>query len=804
MSLPTPQVRFPSLNDWPMVARHKILADVLRFLAPTNPKANSRLLHIRGESGVGKSFVVNSLLCSFAAQCPEAVILYTDIDESEFESADLEKRLIALASHPTAPTRTDPLNVPRDRCLARYVKPRSLPQRLGKIAFQLLRAAVGFIPGVGDPIKSALPEDYPESRIRLLAENGKLWEFLIATAKEAPVVVALDNIQFLPKSIQIEIDTHLATSEIGFRFVAIERLAGNDRNVWQFRCFQENRQRIEIGPLSKHSTDCLVKKILGKQVAKLPEVCAAIYRKSLGNPKQIWLQLRSIVHGVQRVGLESESSSYEEVILGLPQFDKLILQLVTLLIGGLRVEDLVSVLHFMTQTTPKSDIHQTISDLVTMGFLIVNSSASDRVRTEHELVRTTIRKTTTESELLGLRQSAILALTQHLDTIAPNEEKQRLSDRLIGLLSASEIRANKKHLVRITILVGQQAAKGRYHYLAALFLESPISDIVDLLPESCLVSFLDAFQRTSLFDSGLVAIELIKQGRSDHPRQLSLYAAKYLVQKFQYREAERILDGIAADTESEAILFNIILNQCREDDARRMVYALPPSPAPLDEFQCVMLRNSAHLFPEVEARAMLDRARLEFIRLGLKFGLATTRNNRGVLELWAGQLDTAYIELHAARAAFQEFGSNEVYQPLNNLAVLEAMRRKLNNAQSLMQMAKDTVSPNLEMDALMLRHNCLCLRALRQEVTLAYVASESKAIYRESLKTRDERFQNVLALFAVGIDEAMNSTSEIQLLPRVRQHLLSSETTGIEVRTETKLDGRGVVVIFVLSPHWRY
>jgi hypothetical protein len=787
-----------------MVARHKILADALRFLAPTNRQAHSRLLHISGESGIGKSFVVHSLLCSFAAQCPEAVILYADIDESQFESTDLEKRLIALASHPTAPTRGDPSNVPRHRCFARYLKPRSLSQRGGQIAFKLLRAAIGFIPGVGASLKLVLPEDYPESRIRLLAKSGKLWEFLIADAEEAPVVVALDNIQFLPKSIQIEIDTRLATSEVGFRFVAIERVAGKDRNAWQFRCFRENRQRIEIGPLSKDSTDRLVKKILGKQVAKLPEVGAAIYRKSLGNPKQIWLQLHSIVSSAQQIGRDPATSSYDEVILGLPHFDKLILQLVTLLIGGLRVEDLVSVLHFMTQSTPKSDIHQTIVDLVTMGFLIINGSASDRVKTEHELVRTTIRRTTSESELLGLRQSAILALTQHLDTVASDAEKQRLADRLIGLLSASEIRANKKHLVRIATLVGQQAGQGRYHYLTALFLESPISDIVELLPESCLVAFLDAFQKTSSFDSGLIAIELIKRKRSDHFRQLSLYGAKYLVQKFQYREAEQILTGIVADTESEAIRFNIALNLCRDGDARRMVYALPPPPTPLDEFQCVVLRNSAHLFSADEARTLLDRAQSEFIRLGLRFGLATTQNNRGVLELWAGELDAAYDELDAARVAFQGLGSNEIYQPLNNLAILQIMRGNFHEAQLLIQMAKDTVSPNLAMDALMLRHNSLCLRVLRREVTLAHVASESKLIYQQSLATRDARFQSVLALFAAEIDETIYGTSEIPLSPQIKMQLQSRETTGIELRTEATLDGWRGALIFVLSPHWRY
>lgn len=785
-----------------MVARNESLADAMGFLDPENYGSPSRLLLVRGESGAGKTFWTKSLLFDFATRCPEAIILYADIDESEFESSDLETRLIALASHPAKASKSDPQQMPAQRCLSFYSKRRSALQHISRATFRVARTAIELVPVIGTALKSAFPEEYPESRLRALSGAGKPWEFLAAAAEKAPVIVALDNVQFLPRSVRMEIDTRLAVSESGFRFVVIERLADEHQPSWQFRCFQSHRHQVDIGPLSKDSSDDLVRRILGTGVTRLPEVSAAIYRKSLGNPKQVWLQLRSIMQGAQRASA-NDCSPYEELIVHLPVLDRLILQLVTLLIGGLRLDDIVSITHGIAQSTSKPDIHQSITDLVAIGFLIINGSTSDRVRTEHELVRTTIRNTTTEAELLGLRQSAILALTQHIDSVGTDPEKERLSDRLVGLLTAAELRANKKHVVRVASLVGYQAEKGRYHYLVTLFFESPVGEILDLLPDSCLLAFLDAFQKASSFDSGLVAIEMIRQKRPDHARFLALFAAKYHVQKFQYREAERLLGEISADTESEAIRFNIILNICRDAEARDMVAALPVS-TPLDEFQSVILRNSAHLFGEESARRNLERAQREFSRLGLKFAVATTRNNRGVLELWAGNLDIAQRELQAAQRAFQDFGSNEVYQPLNNLAVLEAVRGNYQTAQRLLQMAKDTVSADLSMDALMLEHNALGLQLLQREISLERATTELRRLYRASLDTRDQRFQDVLALCLSELETAQRAQCSNRPPAEFMESLQSRSTSGIEIAISAKVGNAPLTLWFVLSPHWRY
>src|SRR5258707_175524 len=99
-----------------------------------------------------------------------------------------------------------------------------------------------------------------------------------------------------------------------------------------------------------------------------------------------------------------------------------------------------------------------------------------------------------------------------------------------------------------------------------------------------------------------------------------------------------------------------------------------PEERALDEFQCVMLRNAGHLYDGTESRQLLNRSRNAFTRLGLRFGAATATNNLGVVALWGGHHRQAERELSSARAQLEDLGSNEVYQPLINLAVLRILQ----------------------------------------------------------------------------------------------------------------------------------
>ena len=222
------------------------------------------------------------------------------------------------------------------------------------------------------------------------------------------------------------------------------------------------------------------------------------------------------------------------------------------------------------------------------------------------------------------------------------------------------------------------------------------------------------------------------------------------MQKFEYEEAESLLRQLKPNSDSDAILFNILLNLRRESEARRMVAALPRRVDELDEAQCVMLRNAGHLYDTTTARRLLTRAKKGFSRLGLKFGEATTLNNLGLLEIWDGKYGEARRQLTIARDMLDALGSNETYQPLTNLAVLHAMEGDLVSAEQLLEQAQRAVSPWLLMDEIMLRFNRLVLNLINGSVTITDATATARELYNRSLQTKDLRFQDVLCWFAIN------------------------------------------------------
>lgn len=812
--------RFPDENKWPFIGRDRDLERCLAFLRPDDTLAPSRLLHLVGESGAGKSFFVKELICRFTERATTTMGLYINVEESEFESTQLEKRLALLASYPAEPTRSDPQHVPINAELAKYLRP--LPKRLRAIryAYGGVREATTEIPLFGKVLNALLPSALPVSKRRELAVAGRFWDFLITTAERDPVLLVIDNFQFLPDSVAMELDGVLAVADTGFRLVVVERLSEGVSDAWKLRCFGNQRMTVEMAAFSPDQTRNLVGTVLGESTPRLPDVSDVIFRKSGGNPKQIWLQLRayelnrntqlatvpeSRALQLSRAGqpVETVIGSYDETIKSLPSLDRLALQLVTLVMGGLKVDDIVGILRSMVHPLSEEDVRKAILDLALVGLLIVNGAQNNRVRTEHELVSRSVRRLTTEEEAHELRMDVVSALSLRLEYALDDEEYERLVDRLVGLITPEELRRRHDLLAHMIALIDRQHSKERFHYLAWLFGTPSGEGVVDILPPHCLEAFLDAFQKTSQFDKGLAAVELMRVKGKVTPRKLSLFAAMYLVQKFEYGQAESLLRSLEAGTDRDVILFNILLNLCRDSEAKRMIEPLHLAQH-LDEFQCVILRNSSHLYDENTARGLLLRARDGFKRLGLNFGEATTQNNLGVLEMWAGRYDDAQRHLTAARATLDAIGSNEVYQPLTNLAVLQAVEGDLTTARQLLDRARTVVSSGLRMDEIMLRFNLLTIELIEGSVSGTDAAARAVELYERSLRTMDMRFRAVLSWFASQMETLFNGSSSIPVPPNFDSEIRTGRNSGLEIFSDVMVGDIKVTVVFVLSPHWRY
>lgn len=795
---------FPDEDHWPLLGRAGELDRCLAFLAPEDKTAPSRLLHVSGDSGAGKSFFVKELLCRFAQRAPASVALYVDIDESDFESAELEKRLAVLAAQSASPSRGDPQHIPAGADLARHLAPLPRWRRLLAFAYRAVRELSVALPLVGRILGALLPRELPPPRARALVRAGRCWEYLINMARRSPVLLVIDNVQFLPRSVLLEIDTVLAAADRGFRLTIVERVLPSTPTTTSLRCFRSHRLLQELRPISEDDTDVLVRSIVRAPDADIPSISAAVFRKSQGNPKQIWLQLRSL--HLSRAGAPNpgEIGDYDETILGLPALDRLMLQLVTLLIGSLKCEDLIHLTQWFVHPLTHGDIERSLRDLATLGLLIINGSHHNRVRTEHELVRTSVRRLTSEEDALDLRHQVVEALVSRLERATGEEEYERLVDRLIGLLSAEDLRERHDLLGHLIALIDRQHSHERFHYLLSLYDTLGRTQALGILPSHSLTAFLDAFQKTSQFDRGLAAVEMMRGGGRISDRHLAIFAAKYLVQKFAYRDAEEILATISPGSDRDLVAFNILLVLARDDEARHMIDDLRSEPRELDEYRCVMFRNAGHLYPPDTAREVISRAEREFRRQGLRFGAATALNNLGAVELWANRYSVARRCFLDARSELASLGSNEVYQPATNLAVLHALEGDIAGAQAYQAEARRTVSPWLVMDDLMLRLNELAVDVVRGRATLPVAAAAATDLYRRSLSTRDIRFQRILSWFAAHLESAVSGEGCGDVVEGPDPPYLRGDTTGLEIYVDARVDERPVKVPFQLSTHWRY
>ncbi len=750
-------------TEWPVLGREELFAQCLSFLAPDDITVASRQLDIAGPSGIGKSFFTKELICRFAGHATHAICLYLNVEQSEFESAELEKQLLALYSHPHMPTRKRPYNVPPD------VVPRKLDLALRR-----------------NP-------------------NGWLWGNLFEEAMVRPVLLAIDNVQFLPDAVRGELERVLPAAATGLRFIAVERLHTNSRTTRaELTCFPEAREIVELDALSFPLTRQLVHDVLGDDEAA-DETSRKLYATSQGNPKQLWIQLRALELKRNSQSSHVTVGDYEETIRDLPALEIMALRIVTFLEGGLRLDDLVQALRSMIEPLENAEekIRNTVAALAMIGLLIINGTAHDRVRTEHELVKLSVNQVTSPQERFALRQPTIDALMARLrQYTGDDEEYERLIDRLVGLLTPVEMRERSDYRAHLIRLIERQYNKENYRYLTLLYPEW--EELGMLLPRDCLLAFLDAFQKTSQFDEGIAAVGKMRTQRSTLSRdELAVAEAKYLVQKFDYGGALRLLEGVKAGSESALLRFNIHLNRCEDDIARSIVEDLPADSRKLDEFQCVMLRNANHLYDADTARGLLERARERFEQLGRNLGVASTMTNRGVVEMWDGNREAARRHLTEAQRRLEAIGSNEAYQPLTNLAVLCALEERYDDALELLTKAEMTVSRRqLAMDNLMLRFDRLVIEMIAGGVPLIEAAADAAQIHQLSMRdTLDYRFQETLGWFA---NELARATGGTPVASEFDRRFRDNGCTGLEIFKRTSVDRHELTAVFVLSPHWRY
>jgi tetratricopeptide (TPR) repeat protein len=796
-------IEFPSEANWPFLLREDLLRDALNFLEDDDVDTCCHL-QLMGDSGVGKSFFVRELICKYASRLYGGAAIYIDVPQPELEAGDSLRQLASALSMVQFARRTSPIHVPTSICEA--WRNRRLPRQNSRRdeLYARLRELLGVVPEPGKYLKALLPANLSGAQ-QLGSEPLHALRFLAERSKQQPILIAIDNIQFMPTSMRDSIAEELLAVGKYFRLITVERtIEGRGKN-WDLNLARFVTRPLVLSPANKEDVSTLIRKVL-PDGSDMAEIVESVYRRSAGNLKSTWYQLRLIAERRTAQGVLGPSKSYQDVIDSLHPQDQLVLRFVVFLLGRITVNSLADICRAANLGIQNGDVFTAVEDLAKLGLVIINGENKDRVRPEHEFVSTLVRDLTSEEEQQELQAQLVDALSQMLQRPVADDYDEILYDRLVGIVHEGNVRSSQAVLTHLVNFVYMQKRRERFGYLADLLETSTYQHILDLLPEDTIRILLDALQKTSRFSLGLIIAQRLQ--RESHMRQLgALYAAKYLVQLFRYDEAEAELAKAGTSEEATSIAFTISLNLCRDDDAARLTeatYASLSKTLARSEFALIILRNSGHLFPAERSREILNFASRAFHRQGKQFGTATCINNLGLVELAAGNFNEARAHLTLAYQMLQELESPEAYQPLVNLSVLECCQGQMATALDRLRQARSLAPVTLAMDKAMLDFNQAVLQLLNSELVPTQTLPQLLAIQRAAAQTHDLRFVEVVTRFIGELQVCCYGFREVPEPEQAFTEIFRSTRSPLELYFPLQIEQNMIQAPLVLSPHWRY
>ncbi len=779
----------------PFVGRDADLSALGQWLDPIEVTA-SRVVLLRGDSGTGKTTLALHALAELARGMPRQSLLYLDLQEDEFTTANFFEALVCLSWNANPGGLPPEPRVPEKTSFREFSRQRRFRHAAWEGLYEGVRRVSSAIPGVGR-LASALPDAKVFAATSAVGSQvaSVFTEYLKWAAKRVPVLICIDNYQFLGRDARLLFESRLAALRTRVRILIIDRTIDGQSALGSVLCFPGDQWERAIAPFDPPQTRALV----GATLPRMPRNAAdALARdcqlKTGGNLKLIDLYLRSVL---SRVGEESSDiQSPVELLARLPKLARSIVLLTSIFTAGLRQKYVESILRTMVGSDPES-IERAIREMTAMGYVVINGGTGDTLRA-HERVVAAMKEAVDESEFLELRDVAVRTFDSVLAGHRwSGEEYYYLIHCLIGILHLREVVARIDWVVE---LLHHEYQMSHYGYLAHIYRSFP--EVVRYLPMVSVREVLDSLQRTCEIALGMTAVQSLRTGGVPDGGLLDLYEAKYLIQQYRYREA---LTRLATMPESEDAFLQKLLaleSLCRDEEALRLLEASLDS-CPSVEVKHIILRNAAHLYTFESAEQHLKAAVLHFETIRDGFAAGTTLNNLGVVYLWAGRWEAAEASLNRAHETLMRVGSHEHLQPTVNLGVLEAARGDLARAELRLREARPFVPPQMLWDMTLIDTNATVIALMRGSLDPAAALSELRVRYGDGLRIGDPRLYNLIAWNIEALEIVGGLPTTVEPEAWFRTTVRSRVRTGYEVELPWS-NGRETTLLLGLSPQWRH
>jgi tetratricopeptide (TPR) repeat protein len=776
------EIRSTQALTIPFVGREREMSDALDHLVSEEPRIphQGRSVVLHGDSGTGKTFFTREMLRRVYTERPNALFLYVDIANDEYQGARTIGALLKLALVAGPMTGTSRISVPDTLSLYRYRR-KTRQRGVGRGFFRGLVQSIASAVGVGAVARTVLEAN---SGVEVLQVEDELAGYLAWVAKRQDVFLAIDNLQFLNLEVRLTLESVIQRAGERVRFLALDRTTNGVSELNPpVRCFSDSMLDLWLGVLTADETMEVVSGAIAGDTDTILRLAADIYTKTGGLAKDIEYCLRQYAMELGRGAQAGAIDGLLSTIDRLPLIHRQFLVIAALLDGGVQQAIARGTVSRLTSAYDRARLDEVVDELIARDYLRLNGENGDRLRPGHERIVISIRDLADDELHDEVRLSLVAELTAALEEPLTDGSESYLLHCLIGLQTAQELARNIHYISR---LIQSQHRQDQFSYLVAI--SDELHDILPLLPGHVLNDLLDAMQKSSAFEKGLELVTLLDAHNVPGSNERRIHRLKFLTQAYRYEEALALAAEIDdADDRSAVYRINLLMAVDRDDEARDIAERHLTDAR--SEYQAVLRRNTITLYDVDTALRHLDEAYLYFERDQSYFRLATVDTNRSTIYIQAGRYGDAGRCLDRAVERMRFVESREIFQAQLNVAVRAALLGDFATALESVDLAALQVPRALLFDQVKIEINRIVIRCAsgvisRGEAEAALVAC--------AMRVRGYQMPYLHEFAAANVAAAKGAP------------LLRSSRPSDRVGFNVPFPAQGSTWELGLSVHWRY
>jgi tetratricopeptide (TPR) repeat protein len=648
----------------PFLGREREMAAALDHLLPDeDDDERARTLVVHGDSGTGKTYFARELMLRVNAQRPDALFLYVDVANDEYQASRTIASLLKLAFVPGLMTGGSRISIPEQVSLQRFRR-QTRQRGVGRGFLRALAQAIATAVGVGAAVGSALGSDQGGSAPSVEEE---LAAYLSWVAKRQAIYMTVDNLQFLNLEVRLTLESVLQRVGRHVRLIAVDRTVGGVSELDPpVRCFSDALLELSLGTLTRAETEQVVACAIGAEDETTRGLADDIFIKTDGLAKDVEYCLRQYSLELGRGARVGAIEGLLSTIDRLPLIHRQFLVIAALLDGGVKQAIARGTVSRLASAYDRVRLDEIVDELVARDYLRLNSDSGDRLRAGHERIVVAIRDLADDDLHEEVRRSLIEELAAAVDAPSTDESETYLLHCLVGLQTARELARNIHYIAR---LIQSQHRQDQFSYLVAISEE--LHEILPLLPEHALNDLLDAMQKSSAFEQGLQLVGLLDANHVPGAESRRIYRLKYLTQAYRFDDALALSEQIGEEEWGAVYRINALMALERDAEARALADKhISDEPS---EWQAVLRRNTITLYDVETALRHLDEAESYFEHTQSDFRLATIDTNRSTVYLYARRYGDALRCLERAAMRMRFVGSREIFQAQVNIAVRSAL-----------------------------------------------------------------------------------------------------------------------------------